>query len=238
MTKNRNYSCKDVDMLVTSKTIIESFKLNLTELSSVRSNWTEEYSNNITAKIDDAIENYLGLDKKKELRNATAHLSSIQIPAIRDLSFFKKQLQVDFADSKKKLKEMLKNLGYEKNFRNVQQSDQEALIELLYTFKKGMKDSLKSEIVAKGTNPELIDRIINFADQIKQANVSQETQKEISKAVSEEAKNAFNEIYDEIIGICKIASSFYQYDNLKKELFTFRKVLSNMNASRKVAEEV
>ena len=101
-----------------------------------------------------------------------------------------------------------------------------------------MKESLKSEIVAKGTNPELIDRIINYADQMKLANVSQETQKETTKAVSEEATNAFNIIYSDVIGICKIASSFYQYDALKKELFTFGKVLSNMNASRKVAEEV
>lgn len=238
MAKNRNYSYKDVDMLVTSKTIVESLKSNLSDLSMARSNWNEEYANNLAAKIDDAIENYLGLDKKKELRNATANLSSIQTPAIRDLSFFKQQLQVDFADDKKKLKEMLKNLGFDKNLRNVQHSDQEALIELLYAFKKGMTDSLKSEIVANGTNPELIERIIGYADQMKQANISQETQKEVSKAVSEEAKNAFNEIYDEIIGICKIASSFYQYDSLKKELFTFSKVLSNMNATRKVAEEV
>jgi len=238
MSKNRNYSYKDVDMLLTSKTIIESFKLNLSELSSARSNWDEEYANNLAEKIDNAIEDYLGLDKKRELRNATAYLSSIQTPTIRDLSFLKKQLEVDFAGDKSKLKEMLKNLGFEKNLRKVQNSDQEALIELLYAFKKGMKASLKSEIVTKGTNPELIDRIINYADQMKQANISQETQKETTKAVSEEAKNAFNEIYTEIIGICKIASSFYQYDTLKKELFTFGKVLSNMNASRKVAAEV
>jgi len=238
MSKNRNYSCKDVDMLLTSKTIVESFKSNLAELSLVRSIWNEEFANHLATKIDDAIENYLGLDKKKELRNATANLSSIQTPAIRDLSFLKKQLQVDFANEKPKLKEMLKSLGFDKNLRKVQQSDQEALIELLYAFKKSMKDSLKSEIVAKGTNSELIDRIISYADLMKSANVSQETQKETTKAVSEEATNAFNAIYTEVIGICKIASSFYQYDTLKKEQFTFGKVLSNMNASRKVVAEV
>ena len=67
-----------------------------------------------------------------------------------------------------------------------------------------------------------------------QANVSQETKKETSKAVTQEARISFNQIYTEIIGVCKIASSFYQYDALKKELFTFGKVLSNMNAPRKV----
>ena len=238
MAKNRNYSFKDVDMLLASKTIVESLNANLANLSMTRSNWTQEYVTQLSSKIDDAIENYLGLDKKKELRNATANLSSIQTPAIRDLSFLKKQLQVDFAAEKPKLKDLLKTLGFDKNLRKVQNSDQEALIELLYAFKKGMKESLKSEIVAKGTNPELIDRIVNYADQMKLANVSQETQKETTKAVSEEATNAFNAIYSDVIGICKIASSFYQYDALKKELFTFGKVLSNMNASRKVVEQV
>lgn len=238
MAKNRNYSFKDVDMLLASKTIVESLNANLADLSMVRTNWTQEYVTQLSSKIDDAIENYLGLDKKKELRNATANLSSIQTPAIRDLSFLKKQLQVDFAAEKPELKDMLRTLGFVKNLRKVQNSDQEALIELLYAFKKGMKESLKSEIVAKGTNSELIDRIINYADQMKLANVSQETQKETTKAVSEEATNAFNGIYSDVIGICKIASSFYQYDALKKELFTFGKVLSNMNASRKVVEQV
>lgn len=75
-----------------------------------------------------------------------------------------------------------------------------------------MKESLKNDIVAKGTNPELIDRIVNYAEQLKQANVSQETQKETTKAISEEAAKIFNSIYDEFIGICKIAGSFYQYN--------------------------
>ena len=238
MAKNRNYSFKDVDMLLASKTIIESLNTNLSDLSMVRTNWTQEYVTQLSSKIDDAIENFLGLDKKKELRNATANLSSIQTPAIRDLSFLKKQLEVDFASEKSNLKEMLKNLGFDKNLRRVYNSDQEALIELLYAFKKGMKEKLKSDIVSKGTNPELIDRIVNYAEQLKQANVSQETQKETTKAISEEATNIFNSIYEELIGICKIASTFYQYDPLKKELFTFSKVIRNMNATRKVTAEV
>lgn len=46
--------------------------------------------------------------------------------------------------------------------------------------------------MAKGTNPELIDRIVNYAEQLKLANVSQETKKETTKAISEEATNWFN----------------------------------------------
>lgn len=37
---------------------------------------------------------------------------------------------------------------------------------------------------------------------------------------------------DEIIGICKIASVFYQYEPLKKEQFTFRKVITNLGGAK------
>lgn len=235
MSKNRNYNFKDVDMLLASKTIVETLKANLTDLSIARSTWTEEYTNNLASKIDDAIENYLGLDKKKELRETTANLASIQMPAMRDLSFIKTQIEVDFG---KDAKEILKALGFDKNLRAVQNRDQEALIELLYSFKKGLTENLKTQIIEKGTNPELIDRIINYADQLKQTNVSQETLKETTKALSEEALQEFNDIYDEVIGICKIASVFYQFDALKKDQFTFTKVVNNMNAAKKVTETV
>lgn len=176
----------------------------------------------------------MGLDKKKELRDATSKLSALPAPALRDLSFLKTQIEFDFP---KEAKEIEKKLGYNKNLRDVQKGDQEALIQLLYTFKKGMNDNLKNQIVEKGTNVALIDRIIGYADQLKEANVTQESLKETTKKVSDEAVIIFNEIYNEIIGICKIASNFYQYDTLKKEQFTFSKVVSNMNATRKIGEQ-
>ena len=230
----RNYNFKDVDMLLASKTISQSLSENLSDLSMARTTWTSDYVNGLATKIDDAIENYLGLDKKKELRDASSKLAALQNPAMRDLSFIKTQIDVDFGNG---AKEILKKLGFEKNLRSVQKGDQEALIQLLYTFKKGMTDELRTQITEKGTNPALIDRIIEYADQLKDANVSQETLKETTKKVSEEAVKAFNEIYDELVGICKIASNFYQYEPLKKEQFTFSKVVSNMNATKKVSEE-
>jgi len=233
MPRNRNYNFKDVEMLLASKTIVETLKSNLSDLSIARSNWNEEYANQLATKIDNAIENYLGLDKKKELRDTTANLAAIQEPAMRDLSFIKTQIEVDFDGE---AKEIIKTLGFDKNLRAVQNRDQEALIELLYSFKKGLNNKLRENIIAKGTAPELIDRIIAYADQMKQTNISQETLKETTKELSDEALQEFNNIYDQVIGICKIASSFYQFDTLKKDQFTFTKVVENMNVAKKVAE--
>ena len=229
----RKYNYKDVDMLLASQTITQRLSENLTDLSVVRITWTSDYVTELSTKIDDAIENYLGLDKKKEPRDASSKLASLQSPAMRDLLFIKTQIDVDFNTE---AAEILKKLGFDKNLRSVQKGDQEALIQLLYSFKKGMTDELKAQITEKGTNPELIERIIGYADQIKEANISQETLKETTKNISGEAVGIFNDIYDEIVGICKIAANYYQYEPLKKELFTFSKVVSNMNATKKVSK--
>jgi len=65
MGKNRNYNYKDVDMLMASKTIAESFKANLSELSAARTDWTEQYANDLVSGIDNAIEKHLGIDTSK-----------------------------------------------------------------------------------------------------------------------------------------------------------------------------
>lgn len=237
MTKNRNYNYKDVDMLMASKTLAESFKANISELATTRTDWSEQYANELISRIDKAIETYLGVDAKKNLRDSTTALVSIQIPAKRDLSFFKTQIDDDFKKESSKRNEILKSLGFAKNLRGVQNGNQESLIQLLYAFKTNMTDTLRQEIVAKGLSTTLIDNIIGYADTFKQANITQETFKESTKEISQEVADSFNGIYDEIIGICKKASNYYQYEPLKKEQFTFSKVIDNLGAAKKIAKE-
>ena len=227
----RIYKYKDVAMLMAAKTILESMRVNLGELSTVRTNWTEAYVTELILKIDTAIENFLGLDKQQGLREATELLNQIKIPALRDLGFIKTQIEVDFS---KDAVEILKTLGLGKNLHNI---DQEGLIELLYSFKKGMTDQLKSEITQKGTNPVLIDNIIGYATQLQQANLSQEGLKSSTQELSQEAVDTFNSIYTEVVGIGKIASKVYQVDRLKKDQFSFSKVVRKMGTAPKKEEE-
>jgi hypothetical protein len=39
MSKNRNFRWKNVEMLLASKTIAESFRANISELSAIRCTW-------------------------------------------------------------------------------------------------------------------------------------------------------------------------------------------------------
>lgn len=229
--ETRKYNCKNVDMLMASSIITQEFTNNITDLATVRSNWTPEYAADLTTRINSTTETYLGTDKKLPQRVATIEVHAIQAPAMRDLAFFKSQIVVDFPLTSK---EMLKTLGYDL-LPQVQKKNQEALIQMLYAFKSGMTEELKAQIVEKGTAPALIEKIVGYADQMKNAEVHQEVEKEGTKGVTAEAQKAFNDIYDEIIGICKIASKYYQYESLKKELFTFSIVVDKLSGKSESA---
>lgn len=234
MARNRSYNYSDVDMLLASKTIMGNFMAHIDELSTIRTNWTTEYADGIITEIDSTIENEMVIDVKKELRDASNKLSLVMGPAKRDISSFKTQVDEDFKNDTPKLKEILKTLGITKNLKAVQKDNQEALIEMLYTFKSNISDSLKQDITVKGMNPVLIDKISSYADTVMNANVSQEELKGTSKDISQEIVVKLNAIYDKVIGICKIAANYYQYEPIKKELFTFSKVIANLHAKSKV----
>ena len=227
----RKYKCKDVVMLMATKTILQNMQANLGELSTVRTNWTEAYLTALILKIDIAIEKFLGLDKKQSLREATALLTQIMTPAKRDLAFIKTQIEVDFDST---AIEIMKTLGLNRNLNHL---DQETLIQVLYAFKKGMTNPLKNSITQRGTNPALIDNIIGYANQLEQANLSQESLKSSTQEVSQEGVDTFNSIYGEVVGIGKIASKYYKDDKLKKDQFTFSKVVKKMGTAEKQPAE-
>lgn len=111
------------------------------------------------------------------------------------------------------------------------------MIQLLYTFKKNMTDTLRNQNTDKGLSGILIDKIIGYAGTFNEYKANQEGLKQTTKEISKEVANAFNGIYGEIIEICKMVSNYYQFDAVKKERFTFSKVISNLGLARKTTTE-
>lgn len=231
MAKNRKYNYSDLNMSLAAKIIAASFKANLSELGTVRSNWIPEYADDLGLRIDGVIKNYLTIDKKKKLRDASRVLKKLMAPAKAGLASFKKQVSADNNLEKEKFDEYLIHLGFSKHLAAVQKGDQEALIALLNIFEKNMTPELKAEITSKGMKPELIDTIIGFADVVTAANLTQERSKETSKETSEKKGDVLNALYAEMRSVCIIAKDYYKSNPVKKEQFMFSKVIANMGKS-------
>jgi hypothetical protein len=231
----RTYPCQNVELLYVCKTINQSFKNYLTELSTVRSNWTQAYADDLYLRIDNAFQINLGIDVHKDLRAATSGVSGIQAPALSDLSLFKTQIDADFKKDPATRDEILLTLGFTTYLPDVRNKSQGALTNLLFQFKTNLSPELRAKITEKGMSPALIDRITGYANTFSQANTLQESLKMTTKELTHEGVLTFNGLYDEIISICKIASNFYRNEPLKKEQFTFSKVLAKLRSTAKPA---
>lgn len=236
MEVTRNYKAKDVEMLITSSTIIDSAIAHKEFLQSKRPLWTAEFFDTIKANIDNVVQNYLGQDNVKDLRAATRAVQQVLIPSLKDLAEFKVQIDADFAKDKVQQKEILTTLGFNAYYENARKKDQEAVIDLLYQFKTNMRPDLKQAIIEKGTAPELIAQIINYADKLKDNNVLQEGKKGSRKEVTQDAIAAFNSVYDEVIAVAKISAKFFKDKPSVKEQFSFSKVKGNLNNTKKKTE--
>ena len=229
-TTKRNYKGKDVDMLVAASTIMENAISHKTFLQSKRSTWADPFFQDLKARIDSAMQTYLGVDSAKDLRQATQVILGIQANALGALSEFKVQVQEDFKGDRVRRSEIFNVLGFTSYHKQAQNGDQEGLINLLYQFKTNMTAPLKAEITNMGTAVVLIDSIIAFSNALKDSNITQETFKGVRKTITAATLLEFNTIYDSVISIAKIAGKFYKGQPALEDMFSYNKVRKTINS--------
>jgi hypothetical protein len=233
MNTQRLYSYKDVTMLVACQTIVENFKAHRDEIIAVRSVWTDPFISTFETRINKAISNYLGLDPKQELKAASLAVTQVQEAALKDLSFLKVQIEADFTGDKVRQASLLDGLGYYSFWVPARGKNQQALIQLLYQYRNGLTKAVKTELVAKGINEALLNRISSYADTLRKANVTQETLKGSSREITEAGTVEFNAIYEQAMTVCKICAKIFA-DNLQvKDKFVFSKIAKSIAPSRK-----
>lgn len=224
----RIYKSKDVDMLSACAAIIVQAIKHQVFLVSKRPKWADPFFKDLAERIDAAFSNILGIDNAKEMRTATQVLLTIQAKALRDLSEFKVQLEADFKNNKNRLLELLTNLGFSQHYKQVQQKDQQAMINLLFQFKQNMSPELQTEITDAGTPETLITAITGYANELKNSNVTQETLKGNRKEVSQAGITELNGIYSEVIDIAKISSNFFKDNKAVQSQFSYSKVIKGL----------
>ena len=225
----RKFKSKAVDLIIASDTILDSAILNKTFLQSKRSTWADPFFQDIKDQIDLATQTYLGMDSAVALRQSTQGVYNIVATAYADLAEVKVQIEEDFKDNPTQKNEILNTLGFTTYFVAARNKDQESLINLLFRFKTNLTLVLSAEIVAKGTAQASLDNIIAYADQLKDADVSQEGNKAQRQVLTADAIIEFNDIYDKVISITRIAAKFYKNNPALSDQFSFNKVVSRMN---------
>ncbi len=230
MTELRKYSGKDVEMLLVALIIAENAIANQDFLQENRGGWASPFFQNFITRINTAMEQHLGVDNAKNLRLSTIAIKALQKEALIKLSRFNTQLREDFKATPDRLEEILTELGFNAFWKAAfDRQDQEALIQLLYQFSENMTPELLNEITAKGIGEALISNITAGATATRDADIRQEGNKGTRKEITQAAVVEFNEIYEQLISIAKISRNLFLGNDTKRDLFSYSKVLGNMN---------
>ncbi|MFP4620346.1 MAG: hypothetical protein ACLFM7_03485 [Bacteroidales bacterium] len=222
------YKYEHIDMLLAAAIAVQSFKKYVNELSYIRSYWTPDFAEFFADRIENAMKNHLGVEYPDDLRKSNERIMEIRPTTRRDLAFIKWQIEMNF--SKEEADAILNYLGYDRYFAHVISHDQQSLVNLLFFFKSGMNYGLRRLITGQGTNPPLIDRVIEYAGIFQRANQIQKQLREKARQPSGKAHREFQEIYKEVILICKTGAVFFQEEPEKREGFVFSGIVQSLYA--------
>lgn len=215
-------------MLMGSKVVMKRFNRHKEKLVNERPKWADPYGPNLEARIKAALK-ILGVNTKDVQTAVTRVLKSELRQAITDLVTFKIQLEIDFEDEPEKGELILKKLGFDRHYKEASLQEQEGSIEMLSAFNENMTPELRQEIIDSGTRAELIDGLLGMRDVVADLNVDQEDLKDSTKKDTAVNVDELNAIYQQVIGICKLAPRFLTDVPTAEEDFSFRKIVSRLH---------
>lgn len=223
----RKFAGKDVEMLTSAATMLNAAIDNKAKLIQHRPGWVDPFFPNLVASIDAGFQ-IVGVNNKQILIEATGLVLSIFKDARKELSTFKTMVVEDFKKDKTRRDQILSVLGFTKHLKSVQSGDQEAMVQLLITFSQNLTPALETEILAKGMGPALPTAIKGYSDQIKKANIDQETLKGKKKELTSADVTVLNNIYDDVMSVANISKKLFAGEPDKVALFTYATILARL----------
>ena len=224
----RNYPYNDALMLAGGKVIAASLRCCMKELSEIRSLWTRGYITDLDSRLDNAFSGILGVELPSIYRFLKFDIYESLQHAAFDLSCLKIQIEVDYQDNVENKNEFLSALGFTMFQQRPNMLSEEELIRVLEHFAVNLSPSRRSELVANGVNPFLLDKLAQQAALLNEMGQVQAMLMLPNKKMKEPEIAVLCSLYNEVEGICTIASTFFEKKAKKRELFIFSSVINRL----------
>ena len=215
----REYKGSDSQMLLACSYIVDRGLENVETLSARRPQWTEHYFSGLKLKIVKAFDENIGVDILPQIKEATAIVNSTISKAHRGIMELKQEIEVDFRKNPVRRDSLLTALGLSK--LSLKNGTQAGYIDILFTLKSNLTAQVKTELIAAGANPEFIDSLLAQATLLIEANDVQKALKVSRKSGNAVNVETLNDIYDEIISICKLVNAYFVGNKEMQQQFSF-----------------
>lgn len=204
--------------------IVQSFNENIYELSLIRRDWTLEYAKELMSKVKKVKAEFLPADEYYKHTDKQQYVHELMISSLRKVALLRALIKVDFKEDKKFQKHIFEVLGYNDYFSEAKNGDYQSLYFLLKVIHENMNAESKQTLTSKTIPAELIDKILEFDDQLHEFNSCFDLIV-ASDRLSESGRLAVNEIFTEVKDICRVATAYYLFEPLKRDQFCFFRVM-------------
>ena len=227
-TNDRNFAGKAIDMLTAIETITKSFIQYQAILETERTNFTAAYFSDLDNRINGAFA-LVGADKTRNQREATRKVLALSSEVAKKISNLKVNISQIYSKDPDRLTEILRTLGFTDYGTLVRNKDQEATVQFLYRFSQNLTPALAAEFTAAGIPPAKLTDITTYTEQLRDANINQESIKSTKKVLTEADLTALNSLYAEVMGISKIARNVFSDKPNIKSQFAYSPILKRIN---------
>ncbi len=231
MTTQRNYSSSDVDMLTAAMIIAQNGKENEEFLSAKRPAWASPFFDDLITRIENTSTDILGIRSVHQLVEASNTMQTLRKEVLADIAELKVQIKVDYAGNKQEMELLLNKLGIGNTSPDYKLS-QQALTQTVEMLQTTLTPELITQMQEKGIAAPAIDSLIADSKEYIKANVAQEQGKLTRSTLSAANTKELNDLYKTIIGISKIARTFYKGQPKMQAKFSFNKILKNLTGSK------
>jgi len=216
---DRIYGYNDTLMLLSCDYVVDRCIEHEDVLSARRPQWKAPYFTTLKGNINKALVENIGSVDLANLKAATATVTGTISLAYRGIMDLKQEVEVDFRKNTVRRDYLLSILGFDT--LNTKNLSQRVMVEALLTIHKNLNDPIKQELVAAGANPAAIDELKAYAMKVVEANAIQESLKVGRKDNGKANVEVLNEVYDEVISICKLASTYFLGNKDLEDKFNF-----------------
>lgn len=224
----RNYPYSDALMLAGGKMIAANLRCCIKELSVIRSLWTRSYITDLDNRLDNAFSEILGFSLPNVLQFLKFDIYDSLQKAAFDLNCLKIQIEVDFQTNPEKKSSCLATLGFTMYQKKLTTLSEEELICLLEHFAFNLSAGLRAELVGNGVSSLLLDKLVQQGTLLNEMKEIQVSLLSTSRELDDQQVAALCSLYNEVMGICTIASTFFEKKTKKHELFTFPVVINRL----------
>lgn len=232
MSTNKNkrkYKCVNVVMLTAANTILNYLDENREVFLPDNPGWDGEFTGTWRGNIETA-KTKIGVKATQQHKEATTLMNRYHITFKDDFKMVRSQIKKGYREDPVRYEELLSVLGFSRLWPKAGNNNQNAMLELLYTFDNQTHEQMCAELIGHGVNKNRIENLKAGAVQMHQANVTQETLKGTAPIVTEEMQAELNAIYQTVIDICEAGKNLFSQDAKKKALFTFSRVVAQQTS--------